>query len=227
MDYKNLKPILEIFAKLRNRGHNNYTLFSDWVDLMLYALMGNDPEYMEIVRRYGNNYPKGERNIDLFCEAFAEFQISMQKTNEDILGEIYSHLSANNKQFGQFFTPSHVCTLMAEMTIDKDMESKTISDPCVGSGRMFIAAQKVASNLTFLGQDKDLLCAKMTALNMCFFNANSQIAWGDSLTCECLKAYETRRSSLGGSVYEINPDKITWIKKPKVSRQTTLLNLAA
>ncbi|MCK4502712.1 MAG: N-6 DNA methylase [Desulfuromonadales bacterium] len=222
-----IKSILEVFSRLRSRGYNNYTLFSDWVDLMLYALMGNDPEYLKIVGRYRNDQPKGERDIDLFCDAFAELQLAMRKTNQDMLGEIYQQLSINNKQFAQFFTPAHVCDLMAEITIGDKVQNKTVSDPCVGSGRMFISAQKVASGLTFFGQDKDLICVKMTALNICFFNANSQIAWGDSLTFECQKAYETRRSPLGGSIREIDPASITWIKKPKVSRQTTLFDLAA
>lgn len=227
-----LKSVMEILSKLESRGFNSYTIFSDWLDLMLYALMGNDPEYMKIVERYRDQRSEGERNIDLFCHAFAELQLAMQKSNQEMLGSIYEKLSIANKQFAQFFTPPHMCELMAQISMGaSDRENETVCDPCVGSGRMLIAALKTRKNPICFGQDKDLLCVKMTALNMCFFNADSQIVWGDSLKGECLKAYETRNSPLGGSVFEIDPETVEWAKFKEVKEvirdqsQQTLLDL--
>jgi len=99
----NTKEILKHLEKLTRRGHSHYRVFEDWLDLALYAFMGNDEEYLKIVGRYNNSYEAGNRDIDHFANALAELMLQMRKTNEELLGEIYMQWNNANKHIGQFF----------------------------------------------------------------------------------------------------------------------------
>lgn len=202
-----MKEILKSLEAVLRHGYSSYNVFTDWLDLMLFALQRDDERYLEIVKRYKNNQPMGEREIDYFCHAFTLLQLEMQKTNDDVLGEVYMQWNMNNKYRGQFFTPKHVASAMAHMLNPKGR----ILDPCCGSGVLLVEAIKTMDNETidgsvFVGQDIDLTCAKMCALNLLFFNVNGYVVWGDSLLMECRKVYQTARSPLGGSIRELEGD---------------------
>lgn len=209
-----MKDIIQCLeAILRNR-YSSFTIFNDWLDLMLFALQRDDPPYLEIVRKYRNDKSCGEREIDYFCKAFAHLQIEMQKTNDDILGQVYMQWNMNNKYRGQFFTPKHVASMMAKMLTPKGR----VLDPCCGSGVMLVEAIKTIDNETLdssliCGQDIDLTCVKMCALNLLFFNVNGYVVWGDSLLMECNKVYQTRRSYLGGSIRELKGEAFKSFKR--------------
>ncbi|MBZ0201574.1 MAG: SAM-dependent methyltransferase [Ignavibacteria bacterium] len=131
----------------------------------------------------------------------------MEKTNDDILGQVYMEWNMSNKYRGQFFTPGHVASMMAKMLSPKGR----ILDPCCGSGVMLVEAIKTMDNealdgSVFVGQDIDITCAKMCALNLLFFNVNGYVVWGDSLLMECKRVYQTSRSVLGGSIRELTGD---------------------
>jgi hypothetical protein len=204
MQEGHMKNILEALHAVLRQGYSPHGVFSDWLDLMLYALQRDDEHYLEIVRKYKNDQPEGKREIDYFCKAFAHLQIEMQKTNDDILGQVYMEWNMNNKYRGQFFTPKHVASMMATMLNPKGR----VLDPCCGSGVMLVEAIKVMNNeaidvSSFYGQDIDITCVKMCTLNLLFFNVNGFVVWGDSLLMECKKVYQTSRSYLGGSIREL------------------------
>lgn len=183
-----MKEILSTLQKILKRGYTHYNVFNDWLDLMLYALQRDDPPYLEIVKKYKNDRANGEREIDYFAHAFAELQVEMSKTNDDILGQVYMQWNMKNKYRGQFFTPKHVASMMAKIIEPKGK----ILDPCCGSGVMLIETIKTMNNKTiedstFYGQDIDLTCVKMCALNLLFFNVNGFVIWGDSLLMTCEK----------------------------------------
>ena len=209
-----MKEILKSLEAILTRGYNSYDVFNDWLDLMIFALQRDDPHYLEIVNRYRNDKPREEREIDYFCKAFALLQIEMQKTNEDVLGELYMQWNMNNKYRGQFFTPKHVASMMANMLNPKGR----VLDPCCGSGVLLVEAIKTMDYETvekslLCGQDIDLSCVKMCALNLMFFNVNGYVIWGDSLLLECRKVYMTSRSFMGGSIKELKDDDLEKFKE--------------
>ena len=200
-----MKEILAQLEAILRLGYSSYSVFDDWLDLMLYALQRDDPHYLEIVRKYKNDLPQDKREIDYFCKAFALLQIEMQKTSEDVLGQVYMEWNMSNKYRGQFFTPKHVASMMAQCLAPT---GGNILDPCCGSGVMLVEAIKTMTNgqldnACFCGQDIDLTCVKMCALNLLFFNASGYVVWGDTLLMQCNKVYQTRRSYLGGSIREL------------------------
>jgi len=204
-----MNEILKCLEKILQLGYSSFNIFSDWLDLMLYALQTDDDNYLKIVQRYRNDKAKGEREIDYFCQAFALLQIEMQKTNDDILGQVYINWNMSNTLRGQFFTPKHVASMMAQCLNPKGR----ILDPCCGSGVMLVEAIKtiktdVLREALFFGQDIDITCVKMCALNLTFFNVNGFVVWGDSLLLECKQVYQTSRSQLGGSIRELNDEDL-------------------
>jgi len=182
---------------------------------MLYSLQRDDEQYLEIVDKYDNSKERGSREIDYFTEAFGQLQHGMAETNADLLGAVYEELAMTSDQFGQYFTPHPVCEMKAEMVVSVDEtedqeDPYTVADPASGTGRLLIyAARKLPDDVDaiFYGQDKDVTCAKMTALNLCFFNMDGYSVYGDSLKVEQRKMWGTQSTPMGGEIQELDVDE--------------------
>jgi hypothetical protein len=208
-----MKEIIDHLEAILRLGYSPHNVFNDWLDLMLFALQRDDEPYLLIVKKYRNNQAVGQREIDNFSNAFGALLIETQRSNEDVLGLIYMQWNQNNKYNGQFFTPKHIANMMVLMIEPK----RKILDPCCGSGVMLVETIKTMSNQqldqsVFYGQDIDLTCAKMCALNLLFFNVNGFVIWGDSLAMQCQKVYETRRSYVGGCIRELVGEELELFK---------------
>lgn len=70
-------------------------------------------------------------------------------------------------------------------------ERRRVCDPCCGSGRMLLAAAEVNRRFEFVGQDIDLRCVRMTALNLAFRNLYGYVIWGNSLALEKKLVFRT------------------------------------
>lgn len=204
-----VEPVVEKLEQIERYGHSRYDIFNDWVDLMLYSLQGDDENYLSIVDKYNDDQPNGQRPADLYSQAFGELQRGLAETDTDLLGVVYEELGMDSDAFGQYFTPHNICDAKAKMVIDGDDDGEeplTVADPACGSGRLLIyAAKHIPQNedAVFYGQDKDATCAKMTALNLCFFNMAGYVVHGDSLTMEKHRVWQTRRTMFGGEIREL------------------------
>lgn len=217
----------EILAQLERivaLGYSAYGIFDDWLDLMLWALQRNDKEYLKVVHKYRNTAPEGKREIDFFCRAFGLLLALMKETNNEILGELYMQWNMANKFRGQFFTPKNIATMMANLIYPHG----NILDPACGAGILLVEAIKTMTNeqldaAVFYAQDIDLTCVTMCALNLCFFNVNDYIIWGDTIRYEVNKVYETRRSPIGGSVRLLSPEETsTFVESYRAALRKTL-----
>lgn len=217
------EPITDPLETIAGRGFSRYDVYRDWVELMLAALQRDDETYLNTLEEYkrGSGRDRGQRNADLFSEAFGELMSAMEASNRDILGVTYEEFGMQNDAFGQHFTPHNVCAAMAELqapTADPE-PPVTIADPACGSGRLLIhAARRHDERTICFGQDKDLLCAQMCALNCCFFNMDAVVVYGDSLTVEKRRAWRTQSTMLGGDIAEVDPEDAPW---PEASLETT------
>ena len=95
--------------------------------------------YLSIVKKYKKS------EMDIFPRLAAYVVEALDKNQEqDFLGELFMNLDLSNEHNGQFFTPYHVCDMMAKITCDVDSMSKTgpitINDPACGAGATLIAA---------------------------------------------------------------------------------------
>lgn len=72
-----------------------------------------------------------------------------------------------------------------------DNHRKRVLDPCCGSGRMLLAAAEINRHWEFVGQDIDIRCVRMTALNLAFRNLYGYAIWGNTLALEKKLVYRT------------------------------------
>ena len=151
-----------------------------------------EDRYMEIVKRYADKEPTGKRAIDYFQSAMVELVKETEKTENDVLSEIYMAMITFGEN-GQFFTPQHISEMMAKMLGVNDGES--VNDPTCGSGTMLIEAGKQNRNAVMTGCDLDPRCAKMAALNMILLDLDATIVWGNTLTMEFYKEWRIGKDS--------------------------------
>lgn len=98
-----------------------------------------------------------------------------------------------------------------EPTTDPPSEPKPISrtpkrtacDPACGSGLMLLAVAEIHPHWEFHGQDVDLRCVRLTALNLAFRNLYGYVIWGNSLGLEKKLVYRTG-FDLRGFIQEVN-----------------------
>jgi type I restriction-modification system DNA methylase subunit len=215
-DHKELvEQVADPLETVARRGRYERDVFRDWTTAMLTALTGQEDEYVKVVQSYPNDHDRGDREADLFAEAFGKLQRIMAETNRDVLGEVYEHLGLHNDENGQHFTPHAVCQLKTELTIEADAAS--VRDPACGSGRLLVEASKTVPEAFYFGRDNDRLCAKMAALNMCFFNLDAVVIYGDSLKLTRHRAWKTTRTPSGGTIREVDPDREKIIELDEVA----------
>ena len=118
----------------------------------------------------------------------AKIDLSPEKLEgNDVIGDSYEYLiskfaSDAGKKGGEFFTPSQVSLLLAQLV--QPQEGDTIYDPTCGSGSLLIkAAKQVASqNFALYGQEKNRATHSMCRMNMFLHDINdAQIALGDTI----------------------------------------------
>ena len=175
---QNFNSLLERLA--RTKGIRN--VFVDLVDAVLYGLIVQDRG--NFARNPINEYNEQEQ------EEFKALMIELGGIMEydgmgmyDALGDIFmEHLSYGKN--GQFFTPQCISDMMALMSVPGAKDGQTVLDCACGSGRMLLAAAKINRHLKFYAADIDLLCVKMTALNLCLNSLRGEVAHMNALSME-------------------------------------------
>jgi hypothetical protein len=193
----------------RSRGQ----VFEDFLEMSVCALAGGTMEepYLQVVQRYAKG-EKGKRPVDLLAELFGELVNVMEQTGADVLGDLFQG-AITYGEHGQFYTPENLCAMMARMQMHKEGTGKRILDPCCGSGRMLLACAEVNRSNEFYGQDIDLRCVRMTAINLALRNLNGYVLWGNSLMGEQKLAYRTAFNG-SGFVRELKIDEVPEIPRP-------------
>ena len=137
------KEFLRVFNQLTNR-HRSWDVWRDFIVMYACALSNpmdkqhyDDREalYLRTIKKYN------KQEQPLFSELAAHTVMALEDNPEqDFLGSIYMSLNLGNQHNGQFFTPYHICELMAEVTMQDSVlkiEKEgyiTINDPCCGAG---------------------------------------------------------------------------------------------
>lgn len=188
-----MRDLLDDAAKLS--GVSRDQAFDDFLQMSVCAFSGGrmEEEYLVAVQKHAHG-EQGQRGCDRIAEALAQVVLIMERTRADVLGDLLQGAISHGNA-GQYFTPQPVCDLMARLTIDEaeqdSQEPRTVCDPCCGSGRMLLAAAKLRPHWRFVGQDIDLRCVRITALNLALNNLYGWVLWGDSLKNERRLAYRT------------------------------------
>ena len=189
-----------------------------------------EEEYLQTIERHKAGQ-KGRRGVDKLAEMFATVVEATEKTRADILGDLFQG-SITYGEKGQFLTPEPICEMMAIMNLPEEKTGldgrRAVNDPCCGSGRMLLAAAKIQPNWQFVGQDVDLRCVQMTAINLALRNHYGHVIQGNSLSNTVDRIYETGRVQVwGNAIRKVNhvplPDRKP--EKLDITPPTTLVGV--
>ena len=154
-----------------------YNIFEDWVRMLALAYANQivfsqkrEDEYLEIVKRYD------DAEIAKFCEMYVWLLEWAEEQMTDMLGYIYMHLELGSKAHGQFFTPYHVCQMMAKMQ-KYDGKIIKVNEPSCGAGGNIIALAEALKEqginyqqkMEVICQDIDTKAVYMTYVQMCLY----------------------------------------------------------
>ncbi len=205
--YPETPPVFDLIEEASRRsGVSRGQAFEDFLHMSLCSLSGGQMEdqYMATVKKHTGGKP-GRRGCDSIAHAFGILVDAMERTRKDILGDLFQG-AISYGEAGQFLTPETVCQAMASMAIAdidaEDRKQKSVCDPCCGSGRMLLAVADLQPHWEFVGQDVDLRCVRMTAINLALRNLYGYVIWGNSLGDERRLVYRTG-FNLRGFVREI------------------------
>lgn len=206
-----LEPVVEKLDGILAQGYSSRQVFKDWLELILASLSQNEEQYQAIADRYADSPDRHENPLELFAAAFGELVVVSEDAGVEVLGDIYEYYRASSDNLGQFFTPHSVAAAKAEMAIatsSRESEGPTkVADPACGSGRLLIHAANHVEDGEFTGQDKDRICAMMTAVNLWLFDLDGYAIHGDSLTQDHYTIWQTVTTPNGTVVREIDPDE--------------------
>lgn len=144
------KEYVRTIESIANSGHRIRDTFRDccrMYAISLHSPLVIDPEEKQNVEdefaKIRDSYTKDE--YKLIQKSFAQLLIGLQKSPRDFLGVVLEELACNCKELGQFFTPSCVARLMAQVNIDEEFvknhkrgEIITLNDPTCGAGVLLI-----------------------------------------------------------------------------------------
>ncbi len=183
--------------------------FEDFLSCTVAALSNRqmEEEYLAVVRK---GYAEGQhsrRGIDSLTQAFGTLISLMEETRKDILGDLFQG-GITYGEAGQFLTSAAICQLMAALTFDEQTEHGIVGDPCCGSGRMLLAYADNHRPRALVGQDIDLRCVRMTAINLALRNLYGFVLWGNSLAREVKLGYRTGLNMYGGVIRYMRPGEL-------------------
>lgn len=187
------------------------TVFDDFLTLSLCAFgMGRyEEEYLETLKPYS------KEDINLFPHllgALVEYYTKKSLKNGwvDGLGEFFEEHNGKfgRSLMGQFFTPPHLCNLMAMTSNDIN---GNINDPAAGSGRCLIALDRMNPNNRYknfyTAMDIDKRCVKMCTLNMMLYGMKGVIIHMDSITQTIWGGYRVYLPETGLGVMKLNKNE--------------------
>lgn len=185
-------------------GLAKFDVYRDWLDLCIYGLARQDEPYLEIVDEYRDRFGEdtGEDCIETYANALGALTAATIEADHEVLGLVYEQLGHSSDSFGQYFTPHNVSDAMAAMTVSAEGAADadpplTVHDPACGSGRLLISVAKRVHEfddpppLFVSGQDRDPVCAKMTAVNLALASCWGRAIQGDSMLVEQQRVFHT------------------------------------
>lgn len=187
-----MKETTKILSRLaRDSGKDFRDIFSDMLEFLI------DTFEMENLRAHRFDMTSTikdaeQKNAGLFS-CLKEWIVAVDEELSkgrclDFFGAVYEDevkSAYKAAKMGQFFTPTSLCNVCADIVADED--TRTVNDPACGSGRLLLSAfQKMRKDrLTyFVGEDLDGISVKMCALNMMMNGMFGHVVCRDTLTHE-------------------------------------------
>jgi type I restriction enzyme M protein len=184
---KYLNPTLKDFDRqicLINR-HNKRSVFFDFLTWIIAGFAVSDELKWQPKNRYN------DKELSIFSNIFKAFVLTLNseiKADDhwcDLLGIYYEGADFNDSYKGQFFTPEHICTLMAKITIGDERRENHAYDCCCGSGRMLLAANSIQPGMKLYASDLDAICCQITIINFLMHGCEGEVVHKNGLIDDC------------------------------------------
>lgn len=191
------------FLKLVNGfyGNNKHEVFRDFVEMSAISIRNSfekseklELDYLIIAKKYK------KEELEDFASMLAITALGLEISHNDFLGSMFQELELHNTNTGQFFTPYHVCLMMAKMMVDTGETQKkvslneitTINDPACGAGATLIAVDQIlkeaginpAYNAYFMAQDIDKMACCMCYIQLSLLGMSGCVIWQNTLSDE-------------------------------------------
>jgi len=166
--------------------HNASDIFDHFLEYIILGWCADGSEVWQHKDRYTQDETK---------KFFELFQVYVQVMDGevfdgswyDLFGTYYEMFIVNSfkqKNRAQFFTPPHMCDMMAILNGCQAAKSKNalIGDPACGSGRCLLAffAGGGQGNY-YAAEDLDRTCCLMTVVNFLMHGVDGEVIWHNSL----------------------------------------------
>ena len=192
------KEFLELFSTL-TQSRNSWEVWADLITVIAISISNStdkdinrkaerEKEYLKCIERL-NNQNTVSKLLNIIVSALEE------NPEQDFLGELFMKLNLGNHWKGQFFTPYHVCKLMAEINCINTEKIKekgivTVNDCACGAGATLIAFANSlrAKNINyqecilFVAQDIDRIAGMMCYIQLSLLGCKGYVVVANSLT---------------------------------------------
>ena len=140
MNYR--EEIIKKINKLSGK-YSTYEIFADWVQMLalsisqsVWYLTKREVQYLDIAKKYNKD------ELKIMWEMNVLLTLAFEESMDDVLGSIYMSKEMGSNKLGQFFTPYHICQLLARTQNIEEIEKQGymyINEPSTGAGGNIIA----------------------------------------------------------------------------------------
>ena len=181
-----MHKIIDCIMSISGRYHPT-NVFQDWVEMSAMSISNaviydetREKQFINIKNKYTND------EVIKFSEMLGMLTVLFEQNIDDYLGKIYMQLEASSKQTGQFFTPFHICEMMARFCKEK----MYLEEPSCGSSGNILAYAKVLKDkginyqneLLVTAQDLDYKCVYMSYVQLSLTGVDAVVRQCDALT---------------------------------------------
>lgn len=188
----------ELENKIRNFANDKGLQTINVLDNLLDYIIGYFDPTCTPNKEWRYKQEDNAKFYDMMCAYFLILKREIEhKGWFDAWGDLFMSLITKGGYKGQFFTPSNICNMMSEVTLQEEPEAKQmttfgkriiINDCACGSSRNLLAANAIFQRNEWrkpylVAEDIDALCCKMSAINLMAHGCFGEVICHDTL-CE-------------------------------------------
>ena len=190
MNYKEqiIKKINELSGK-----YSTYEVFADWVKLQalsisqsVWYLKKREEQYLDLSKKYSS------KELKIMSDMSGMLTLAFEEGMSDVLGSIYMSREMGSNKLGQFFTPYHICQMMAKMQDINELKEQgfiKVVEPSTGAGGNIIAycehvkdsGYNYQTQVKVTAQDLDYKAVYMSYVQFALLGISAAVVQGDTL----------------------------------------------
>lgn len=207
------KAMKEMIMKLSGK-HSVWDIFNDFLELSTMSISctadkfkrkERKEKYMQITSKYNKD------ELKILSNMLGELAVTLENNISDVLGELFMELQLGGKWNGQFFTPYHICQLIAAVNLNKCEEIinnkgyVAINEPSCGGGALIMAMVETMKNKGYNPQqqlkvtckDLELKSVYMTYIQLSLLGIPAEVCYANSLNLKEFDKFRTPNWMLG------------------------------